>query len=326
MSILAMFGIIVYNFVANSLKCLHNTLVYKGDFMIDIVWDMETNDPDDFLTLLFLAGHPSVNLKAVTIFPGSSLQVGLIRKALSWFSLDIPVGARNLDTQKQTISQWHYDAFGDIQPSRDALPADDVLRDYCDMNTTLLMGAPLTNLRTAIRTSEESDNPIQIGQLVIQGGFAGEGIVPPDLQLEKFKGRKTYPTHNLIVDKKATERILKYSNIGIRRFVSKNVCHRVIYDATMHKMLSKVKGDSLAIRLIWQGMDVYLKTNPQGKMLHDVLAACCAIDPTIATWQEVELYRNRNEWGARKASDTGTLIIVDYDHDKFLKQLTMLAE
>jgi inosine-uridine nucleoside N-ribohydrolase len=31
---------------------------------------METNDPDDFLTLCILSTHPKVNLRAVTITPG----------------------------------------------------------------------------------------------------------------------------------------------------------------------------------------------------------------------------------------------------------------
>ena len=189
--------------------------------MIDLVWDMETNDPDDFLTLLFLAEHPQINLKAVTILPGSAEQVGLVKKALEWFDLDIPVGARNLDTEKQVISQWHYDAYGEIEPSRNAFPADEVLRDYCNNETTLLMGAPLTNLRTAIRTSKEADKPIQVGNLVIQGGFAGEGVVPSELQMEKFRGMATCPTHNLIVDRTATEHILRHDGFAIRRFVSK---------------------------------------------------------------------------------------------------------
>lgn len=54
--------------------------------MIDVVWDMETSDPDDFLTLLFLIGHPQVNLKAVTVTPGTPDQIGLARHALTqWF-------------------------------------------------------------------------------------------------------------------------------------------------------------------------------------------------------------------------------------------------
>lgn len=48
--------------------------------MIDVVWDMETGDPDDFLTLLFLIGHPNVNLKAVTVTPGT-LENGIAKRA-----------------------------------------------------------------------------------------------------------------------------------------------------------------------------------------------------------------------------------------------------
>ena len=51
---------------------------------VNIVWDMETMDPDDYLTLLLLLGHPQVNLKAVTITPGSQHQVGFVRAALAW--------------------------------------------------------------------------------------------------------------------------------------------------------------------------------------------------------------------------------------------------
>lgn len=31
-------------------------------------------------------------------------------------------------------------------------------------------------------------------------------------------------------------------------------------------------------------MEKYLQVRSSGKILHDLLAACCAIDPTIATW------------------------------------------
>ncbi len=63
--------------------------------MIDIIFDMETDDPDDFITLLMLLGHPDVNLKAVTIFPGSPQQIGFIRRTINkWFDQDIPIGAQ----------------------------------------------------------------------------------------------------------------------------------------------------------------------------------------------------------------------------------------
>src|SRR5690242_13598120 len=99
---------------------------------IDIVWDMETSDPDDFMTLLWLLDHPNVNLKAVTITPGTQDQVGLIRQALAWFDKNIPVGAFNLDHPKSCVSAWHYKAYGQVPPSRDAMPGPEVLLNTCN--------------------------------------------------------------------------------------------------------------------------------------------------------------------------------------------------
>jgi len=73
-----------------------------------MVWDMETGDPDDFLTLLLLLDHPAVELRAVTITPGALDQVGLVRRALSWFErTDVPVGAGPADASKRAVSGWH---------------------------------------------------------------------------------------------------------------------------------------------------------------------------------------------------------------------------
>ena len=90
---------------------------------MDVVFDMETADPDDFLTLLLLLGHPEVELRAVTITPGSRAQVGLVRRALADHDHDIPVGVRNLDHPKACVSSWHRRAYGDFEPSSDAVPA-----------------------------------------------------------------------------------------------------------------------------------------------------------------------------------------------------------
>ncbi len=160
---------------------------------------------------------------------------------------------------------------------------------------------------------------------MVQGGFAGEGVVPAELQIDKFKGMTAYPTHNLIVDNKATNAILGYEGITKRYFVSKNVCHRVFYDKQMHAIVGQNKANSLALSLIWQGMDVYLKDNPQGKMLHDPLTACCAIDENIGTWAEVELFREGNAWGARLKPGSKTWIIIDYDHERFVHIFTESA-
>lgn len=176
--------------------------------------------PDDFLTLLLLAGHPQVNLKAVTITPSSPEQVGLVRTVLvDWFKLDIPIGVHNIQTTKPSVSQWHYDAYGAFPSSTDADTAVNILSSNCDEQTTLITGAALTNLAKTIKQS--SDQPFLLERLVAQGGFAGEGVVPAHLQLEKFKGLTVCPTHNLILDRKATETVLNYTDIQRKLLVAK---------------------------------------------------------------------------------------------------------
>jgi inosine-uridine nucleoside N-ribohydrolase len=297
-------------------------LTAGGRAMLDVVWDMETQDPDDFLTLLLLLGHPDVNLKAVTVTPGSAQQIGVVRAALGWFGRELPVGAHNLDHPKACVSGWHHAAYGEMPPSRQADPAAEVLLRHCDATTTLITGGPLKNAGAALRLdAERGGNLFQVGRLVAQGGFAGEGVVPPHRQLEKFKGLTTCPTYNLNGDPRSALAVLQFPGIGVRRFVSKNVCHGVVYDQEMHRRFAAAKHRSLALELIWKGMDVYLAKQPGGKKFHDPLAACCAIDESIGTWAEVEIYREKGQWGSRLASGTRTWIITDHDQEKFVRTL-----
>lgn len=284
---------------------------------LDIVWDMETSDPDDFLTLLFLLGHPKVNLKGITVTPGTAEQVGVVRRALEWFDRKIPVGAHKIDHNKQCVSSWHYDAYGPMPASRDAELGGELLAKLCDEKTTLVTGAALKNLGAAMKIPG-----FRVGRLVVQGGFAGEGVVPPEKQLAKFKGLTTCPTFNLNGDPKSALACLTFPGIGTRRFVSKNVCHGVIYDQKVHQIVTPIKDKSLSLSLLWKGMEYYLKGHPGGKAFHDPLAACCALDESIGEWAEVEIYRAKGEWGARLQPGTNTKIIVDYDRTKFLEELT----
>ncbi len=61
---------------------------------LQIVLDMETGDPDDFITLLFLLGHPLVHLKAMTVVPDTPDQIGFLRYVSNRFDRnDLPLGA-----------------------------------------------------------------------------------------------------------------------------------------------------------------------------------------------------------------------------------------
>jgi pyrimidine-specific ribonucleoside hydrolase len=289
--------------------------------MLDVVWDMETGDPDDFLTLLLLLGHPRVNLRGVTITPGTPDQVGVVRAALAWFERAIPVGVFNIEhaAKGSCVSSWHYAAYGAMPPSRDAMPGPALLRELCNEETTLVTGGPLKNLGRALQIEG-----FRLGRLVVQGGFAGEGVVPPERQLAKFRGMTTCPTYNLNGDPKAALAVIASSAIGSKRFVSKNVCHGVVYDHALHERFAAVKDRSRSMELIHRGMSTYLDGSPDGKKFHDPLAACCAIDGTIGEWAEVELYREKGQWGSRLAPGSGVEIIVGYDRAKFVDTLTAL--
>ncbi|MFO0594828.1 MAG: nucleoside hydrolase [Myxococcaceae bacterium] len=288
--------------------------------MIDLLWDMETSDPDDFLTLLLLLGHPRVKLHAVTVTPGTPDQVGVVRTALAWFNrTDVAVGAHNLEHPKRPcVSQWHYDAYGELPASRDAEPAGPLLRELCARaGMTLVTGAALKNLGAALKLDGFS-----LDRLVVQGGFAGDGVVPVEKQLEKFRGRVTCPTFNLNGDPKSALAAIASKAITKKRFVSKNVCHGVVYDEAMHERFGPLRTKSRSLELIYKGMSHYLRKG-HGKAFHDPLAACCAIDESIATWAEVDLYRAANgEWGSKLAPGSGVNIIVGYDPERFFSVLT----
>lgn len=216
---------------------------------MDVVWDMETGDPDDFITLLWLLGHPEINLLGVLVTPGGADQVGVVRWALRQFGKeDLPVGTFHDPAQlerddvkqhgepKSRVSAWHYKTFGNIEKSYDALDGPTLLYGLLGPMTTLVTGGPLKNLGEFIRRHEESARPVHsLGRLFVQGGFAGVGVVPEDKQLEKFKGKVTCPTYNLNGDPKAALRLIEHAGwFDDVRFVSKNVCHGVHYDAEMH--------------------------------------------------------------------------------------------
>ncbi|MEZ4382692.1 MAG: nucleoside hydrolase [Nannocystaceae bacterium] len=290
---------------------------------IPVVWDMETGDPDDFLTLLLLCDHPRVELRGVTITPGTPAQVGLVRRALEWFELAdaVPVGAFNLDHGKRCVSAWHERAYGAFPESRDAHPGAQLLLELCGPEVTLVTGAPLKNLGAAITLGEARGAPFRLGRHVAQGGFAGEGVVPPQLQLAKFRGLEVCPTYNLNGAPKEALAALAHPGIARRRFVSKNVCHGVLYDAELHARVAAARTRRRSLELIWRGMDAYLARKPEGKKFHDPLAACCAIEPTIGVWAEVELFRRGGRWGARLEPGSTTEIIVDYDRERFIATL-----
>ena len=286
--------------------------------MIDLAFDMETQDPDDVLTLCVLATHPQVRLRAATINPGSRHQVGLVRHVLKRLGReDILVGAGRPDHEKRCVSGFHYRWLGEVGEAEPDGLAHHVLADAHRQSPALCLvtGGPLTNVARFL----EAQRP-EVRAITVQGGFAGDSVVPAALRLDKFAGRETCPTFNMNGNVKAARTVLAHPEFGVRRLVSKNVCHGIAWDRQMHQRMGRRRAHP-GLAMVVEAMELYLERKPQGKLLHDPLAACVAIDPSIAHMREVEVYREKGEWGSRLTEGTGTFISVSVDRDGFERVL-----
>jgi len=285
--------------------------------IIDCVYDLETQDPDDFFALSFLLSHPKVKLRAVTIYPGSKQQVGLIREILrSVNQLDVLVGTNHVDYPKGCVSPFHFTVFPNI---KDELPdgtATDILhRTILNYpNVTFITGGPPFNLHDLFTTHTD----VILKRWVAQGGFAGANMVPEELQLEKFKGKEVCMSANW-----SSSAMIKYllssPNILRRVVCAKNVCHGVVYDSKFHQHLHNIPQRTKGLDLIYQGMDTYLKRHSKGKMFHDPLAAAVAVDESIGEFVEVDMEANsKKEWKSTPKQGTNTFIAIKINMDKFI--------
>lgn len=280
---------------------------------------METADPDDVLTLCMLSHHPKVNLVSVTVTPGSKQQIGLVKFILKKLNKNIPVGSKNKEHPKECVSVFHYKWLGKIEPSEpDGIGADILqqsLIKYPDL--VIVCGASLGNIGALL------DKDISLNKIVVQGGFAGDNVMPSELILDKFKGKITCPTFNLNGDVPSALKVISSNKIKEKYFVSKNVCHGVIYDQQMHNFMLPFQNINPGIHLMVDGMSKYLNKKSSGKAFHDPLAACVAIDNNVCQFKLVELYREKGEWGSRFSANNNVFISIKADIDKF-KQ-TMLG-
>jgi pyrimidine-specific ribonucleoside hydrolase len=318
--------------------------------VMDVMLDMETGDPDDYFALLLLATHPLTRLRCVTITPGTLKQVGYMKNVLKKLNLDIPVGACRPNHNKECLSKF----FQDLNPSfvresePDGLGCDIIFRTlqkYPD--AVLITGAPLCNVGALLQKYETELKPGTIKRWVGQGGFAGVGVVDEDKILKKFAGKRTCATYNFGGDSKSALLVLESNVIAEKYMVSKNVCHGVTYDKKMHakvneaiiranEHLSDLNKDQrevceralLGLQAMYDGMDKYLQKRQEGKMFHDPLAVCAAIDRSVCEFRRVTMIRDKGEWGSVLSNDeeNHTFISVDINRDLFLGVLTQTLQ
>lgn len=297
-----------------------------------IVFEMETSDPDDFMTLLWLADHPGVALAGVVVTPGSQDQCQLVRWGLDLCGrADVPVGGlhgpgwwASADGQKPRVSGFHYKVYGAAirehvvgEVARGPALLAELL---AAADTTVVVGSAPKNIGAAFREFPE----LRLACWVQQGGFAGDNLV--EAPLEKFRGKLTCPSFNPGGAPKETLELLASSRIARRMFVAKNVCHGVQWtaalQATLKQRLAERGGDvRRGLATMIYALDRYLEDRRVAKAMHDLVAAACALDPAVCEFAEVEIYRERGEWGSRAAAGTGTVISVGFDEPRFVAVL-----
>ncbi len=278
-------------------------------------FDMETADPDDAMTLAILATHPLVYLVSVSVHPGGSDQIGLVRHMLNLLDrTDVKIGAGTPKSIVSRVSGFHRKWVGDHSDSEADNTAANImaetLRQY--PHCTLLTGAALTNPHALLETG------VFFERWFCQGGFAGDNIVPKEHRLEKFDGMLTCPTFNFNGNPLAAEALLSIP-VKERRLISKNVCHGAIFTMADAELLIPYRNQN-------KGIDLFLKAvELKEKALHDTVAGLLAIDPSKAVWADVTLYRTKGQWGCREAlgEDVATSKITSYIPS--LRELWMVA-
>eukprot|EP01062_Namystynia_karyoxenos_P007069 TRINITY_DN1248_c0_g1_i3.p1 TRINITY_DN1248_c0_g1~~TRINITY_DN1248_c0_g1_i3.p1 ORF type:complete len:812 (+),score=183.53 TRINITY_DN1248_c0_g1_i3:80-2437(+) len=293
-----------------------------------VCFDMETGDPDDVATLLLLAAHPDVHLRCVTVTPGTGEQVALLRWLLREVGMldTVQVGARDWpghEREHAPIKGAFYSRFGRLPapPGSGAVrPAADVLAHCCGADVTLLTGAPLHNVAAAL----ERHPGARFGRWVAQGGFAGEGVVPSELQLPKFRGKVTCPTWNFGGAPAAAAACLASRAIARKVLVAKNCCHdpRAAYTAELDARIAAAAAScggrgAAALRLLREAMARRDSGGKAPKQLHDPLAMAVAVDEGVAALAEVECYRSGGEWGSRLSPGSGVWIATAFHPARF---------
>lgn len=117
--------------------------------------------------------------------------------------------------------------------------------------------------------------------------------------------RFSLQVHRPVVSRLLTS--ISADRVHSRLLVSKNVCHDVVYDASFHELVQQHMGDSLGnayycgrmahngiagLTCIYEALVGYIRRKA-AKALHDPLAACVAIDPSICTFAQGTSYFNR---------------------------------
>lgn len=283
----------------------------------NVIFDMETGDPDDLITLLMLILNPDVNLKAVTCWGGTPIQTGLLKHVLNLASLDIPVGGDNTADAVE-LDAYYYKNVGTWKPALALNTALDVLLQHLDSSTNLLTGAPLTNVSAYLNHGGK------INTMTTQGGYLGD-LVP--VRLDKFKNRSEVPTYNLGNDLDAFNTVNYSDQINSLTYVTKDLCHGFLYTQAFHNTVNF--GNRPVSQLLKRCLAHYADIN-RPKAMHDVLAMLVQLYPELGKTCSIQMsYRmdkGRPVFSSQKSTDTFTRGLIEYDQNAAWTRFRWICE
>lgn len=269
------------------------------------------HDPDDFFAICYLIAAGE-KVRAITVSPGDPDQIAIAKFIVKETGLDIPVGASKLKREKLSSGSIHHDLLDKYKLGRVAVPdgygmevVENALQNYPD--SELFVIGPVSSVGRYLR-----DHPDTIiTKATMQGGFLGYHQHSfPCVKLDKFEGCSWQPTFNLNGDREAAKWFLD-AKIEERRFVSKNVCHTVLYNKEQHQ---QVKPKNRASELFKEAGDLYFARHEE-KKFHDPTAAVCHLHPEIAYWARGKITKMESGWGT-VLDDCGDYVIAGIDYNQ----------
>jgi inosine-uridine nucleoside N-ribohydrolase len=284
---------------------------------MDIIFDMETGDPDDLITLIMLLLNPDANLKAITCYQGSPLQIGMIKHVLKLANKDIPVGGWNPDEPSE-ISPFYQKVIGSWKHEKAELTPIEVFEKNCTKDTHVLTGAPLSNFEFILHKLRD----LEISNMVTQGGYLGPSLAKE--VLPKFKDVKEIRTYNLSTDTNAFGVVNNSHKIKKHTYVTKDLCHGFMYTPEIHAKINF--GNSPLEKLLQKCFEHYALAR-KSKAMHDPLAMLYMLYPEIGEAKQIEMgyemnYKGHALFSAQEGFGT-SFGLIGYDKelawDKFIK-------
>lgn len=294
------------------------------------------HDPDDVFAICYLHSV-GVNIRAIVVAAGKKVQdkdeapymVALVKFLCKELGLDIPVGHFPNEAKLPIVeaNRQHYGAFHidlleqyghPLKAESDGTGQEVLTQAFKDYpNAELFICGPMLNTGRFLMQDEVTE----ITRATVQGGFLPYSVYSPSVRLKKFEGKNSFRTWNLDGSVQDAQTVIHAPNIKQRRFVSKNVCHTIIYDKEIHELVKDAPANNRADEIFRDGMELYLQKK-SSKAFHDPAAAVCHLHPEIATWVKGDLLYDISEgkWTTR-ANEAGDDIIGDVDRDTLWQHL-----